>query len=301
MSKVNSRSVTRTRVRAYRDIGGDPSEREDAVAVEAPLELRLGGLVSTVLMRTPGDDDELARGFLYTEGVVTSLADIRALRRPDGLAAGEAGNVLEVDLDPRRPKPDLKRLFPGSSSCGACGKNSIEALAVIGGPVESNVAIPRRVLAALPDRMREAQATFGRTGGVHASALFDAGGRLLAVREDVGRHNALDKLIGWGLAGGLLPFRDRVLLVSGRVSYEILQKAIAAGIPVIAAVGAPSSFAVDLARRFGVTLAGFVRGASMNVYAHGERIADAPPSPASGNGRAPRKPAKRRRVARARR
>jgi FdhD protein len=300
MSKVISRAVVGTRVLAFRDPAGGPVERDDGIAVEAPLELRLGGRVSTVLMRTPGDDEELVRGFLLSEGIVGALDDIRSMRRPADLEGDEVGNVIEVQMDPARRRPQAQRLFYGSSSCGACGKLSIASLAVTGRPATSGVTVARGVLAGLPERMRPAQATFAETGGVHASALFTAAGDLLALREDVGRHNALDKLIGWGLAEGMLPFSDLVLLVSGRVSYEIVQKAIAAGLPFVAAVGAPSSFAVDLARRFGITLVGFVRGGSMNVYAHEARVADGPPPPSPARRRTPvRTPARPRRPAEA--
>jgi FdhD protein len=274
MRKVPTGAVSGVRVLAYGAAAGAAVGRGDRVAVEAPLEIRFGGLVSTVLMRTPGHDDDLVRGFMLSEGIVGSLSDVRRIRRPRGLHGGEAGNVVEVELDPGRPAPKVERLFPGNSSCGACGKTSIASLAVHGRPSRSRLAISREVLASLPDRMRVAQATFGRTGGVHASALFTARGEMVVLREDVGRHNALDKILGWGLVEERLPFDDLVLLVSGRVSYEILQKAVVGGIPVVAAVGAPTSFAVDLARRFGITLVGFLRGASMNIYAHGERVLD---------------------------
>lgn len=285
MRKVPTGPVTGVRVLAVRDPARAPSARGDHVAVEAPLEVRFGGLVSTVLMRTPGRDEELVRGFMLSEGIVGALSDVRALRRPRGLSGGEAGNVIEVELDPGRPAPKAERLFPGNSSCGACGKTSIASLVVHGRPARSRIRVARDVLAELPARMRRAQATFGRTGGVHASALFTPAGDLVALREDVGRHNALDKILGWGLAEGRLPFDDLLLLVSGRVSYEILQKSVVGGIPVIAAVGAPSSLAVDLARRFGITLVGFLRGPSMNVYAHPRRVVDRPRAPRNDRAR----------------
>jgi FdhD protein len=242
------------------------------VAAEAPLEIRLGGEAATVLMRTPGEDEALVRGFLFNEGIVSDPADILSMRRPEA-TGDEAGNVIDVELAPSRYVP-VRRLFYSSSSCGACGKNSIAALAIRGAPVATNVAVARNVLQGLPARMREAQPAYRASGGAHAAALFGADGSLAVVREDVGRHNAVDKLVGWALARGLVPLSEHGLLVSGRVSYEILQKAIAAGTGVVASVGAPSSLALDLALRFGVTLVGFLRADAMSVYAHPERILD---------------------------
>ena len=246
-----------------------------ALAVEAPLELRIGGRSTTVVMRTPGSDEELARGFLFTEGMIRRADDVLSISRPDGLAGDEAGNVLSIELGSSLVKLGVaQRSFYASSSCGVCGKTSIASLKISARPIASPLVISRRVLAVLPDRLREAQALFSATGGLHAAGLFNAAGELLAAREDVGRHNALDKMVGWALVHGRLPLTEGVLMVSGRVSYEILQKAIAAGLPVVAAVSAPSSLAVELAERFGVTLIGFLRGLEMNVYAHAERIVE---------------------------
>jgi FdhD protein len=244
----------------------------DRVAVEAPLEIRLGAKISTVLMRTPGDDEELVLGFLFTEGMISRAGDVVALRRPEGLTGDERGNVIAVELSPSLKLPPFERLFYSSSSCGVCGKNAIAQLAVRAAPSTSTLTVSRGVLRQLPARMRAAQAVFLETGGVHASGVFTSAGELVAVREDVGRHNALDKIAGWALASGRAPMTDHLLLVSGRVSYEIVQKAIAAGIPFIAAVGAPSSLAVDLAEQFGVTLVGFLREDSMNVYTNPQRL-----------------------------
>lgn len=262
-----------------RVIGPDGAARVDRVAVEAPLELRIstpggGRPASTVLMRTPGDDEELVRGFLYSEGLIARAADVVELRRPEGLSGDERGNVIAVVLAAGRALAPAERLFYSSSACGACGKNSIAELAVRGAPSTSSstVRVPRATLAALPDPLRAAQPLFAETDGVHASALFTSDGELVAVREDVGRHNALDKLVGWALAAGRIPLDKNILLVSGRASYEILQKSIAAGISVVAAVGAPSSLAIELAEQFGVTLVGFLRGAAMNVYTVPERV-----------------------------
>jgi FdhD protein len=253
---------------------GASAAAPDQLAAEAPLELRLGGRPLTVVMRTPGADEELVRGFLFTEGLIATAGDVVALRRPEGLTGDEVGNVLAIELAPTpagTPHPP-ERLFYASSSCGVCGKSSIAALAVRAPLVRSSLRVAASVLEALPERLRAAQPAFAATGGLHAAGLFLADGTMLAVREDVGRHNALDKLIGWALVEGRLPLDGAVLVVSGRVGYEILQKAIAAGVPLIAAVGAPSSLAVELAEQFGVTVVGFVRPGSLNVYSHRDRL-----------------------------
>jgi len=252
--------------------GGARSEVDDTVAIEAPLEIRVGGKALTVVMRTPGHDEELARGFLYNENIVERAADIVGIARPDALTGDELGNVVDVTLRPGARTPAGERLFYASSSCGVCGKNAISALRVRAPVVSSSLRVSPATLSALPDRLRAAQPLFARTGGVHASGLFDAGGTIELAREDVGRHNALDKIIGWASAAGRLPLADRLLVVSGRVSYEIVQKAIAAGLPLVAAVGAPSTLAVELAEEFAVTLVGFLRDGGMNVYTHGERV-----------------------------
>ncbi|MFO0954187.1 MAG: formate dehydrogenase accessory sulfurtransferase FdhD [Isosphaeraceae bacterium] len=251
---------------------GPGAPRVDAVAVEAALEVRFSGRPATVLMRTPGRDEELVRGFLFSEGMIGRADDVLSLRRPEGLPAALEGHVIDVQLAPGRKRPGLDRSFISSASCGACGKRSIESLEVHADRIESAMTVRREVLTSLPDRLREAQPTFSLTGGVHASGLFTPDGTLVAVREDVGRHNALDKLVGWALGEGLLPLDGHVLLLSGRVSYELVQKAVVAGIPVVAAVGAPSSLAVDMAARFNLTLAGFLRPGGMNVYTGGCRI-----------------------------
>ncbi len=256
------------RIRNGRDV-----EADDEVAIEAPLEIRVNGKALTVVMRTPGHDEELARGFLYAESLVDGAADIVAIARPPALTGDEVGNVVDVTLRPGARAPAGERLFYASSSCGVCGKNAISALRVRAPLVSSSLVVTPATLPALPDRFRAAQPLFARTGGVHASGLFAADGTLELAREDVGRHNALDKIIGWASTAGRLPLADRLLVVSGRVSYEIVQKAIAAGLPLIAAVGAPSTLAVELAEEFAVTLVGFVREGGMNVYTHGERVA----------------------------
>ena len=254
-------------------LSGDQVELvRDRVAVEAPLELRLGARPFTVLMRTPGDDEDLARGFLFTEGLIARADDIAGLSRPEGLSGDEVGNVLAVELRPGLVPPPYERVFYSSSSCGVCGKASIAQLAVHAAPIESRLTVKHRVLSALPEKLRATQRVFAETGGLHAAALFSPDGRLTAAREDVGRHNAVDKLAGWALAAGRLPLAEQVMLVSGRIGYEIVQKALVAGVPIIAAVGAPSSLALELAAQFGLTLVGFLRDDAMNVYTVNQRI-----------------------------
>ena len=238
----------------------------------------MAGRPLTVTMRTPGDDFDLARGFLVSEGVVSADSDIAAIRYCAGATADGVNtyNVLDVLLDDGVPAPDpsLERNFYTTSSCGLCGKASLEAVRTISkwrvdrDPLRLNAA----TIATLPDKLRAAQRVFDRTGGLHAAALFDAGGELLCVREDVGRHNAVDKVIGWALDAGRLPLSGTTLMVSGRASFELVQKAVMAGVPALAAVSAPSSLAVDLAREMGMTLIGFLRGSSMNIYSGVERI-----------------------------
>lgn len=253
------------------------SSEQDWIASEAPLEVRIGNIPTTVLMRTPGNDEELVRGFLYGEGVVASADDILSVG-PSHLSPEDVGgSVINVQLAARREGQEgrtLDRAFYSNASCGVCGKKSIESLEVKGAIAQSRLKISRSILESLPDQLRNAQTTFAKTGGVHASGLFTPEGKLVVLREDVGRHNALDKIVGWAMTEGKLPLSGYVLLVSGRVSYEIVQKAVVAAIPFIAAVGAPSSLAVDLAERFHLTLAGFLKHGSMNVYSHAERIAD---------------------------
>jgi FdhD protein len=230
--------------------------------VEEPLEIRIGGAPVAVTMRTPGHDEELALGFGLSEGLRPESAHV-----PDDLAA----NTVEVVAD-GFDAARLRRSFYTSSSCGVCGKGALEAVAVEAPRVESELRLPLAVAASLPERLREAQAAFAVTGGLHASGLFRPNGTLLCAREDVGRHNALDKVVGWAFLEGLLPLADVVLCVSGRLSFELVQKAAVAGCPVLVAVGAPSSLAVDLATDRGVTLCGFVRDGSANVYTEPWRI-----------------------------
>ncbi len=234
----------------------------DVVAVEEPLEIRIGGMPVAVTMRTPGHDEELAIGFALSEGLRPHAA-----RAPDDLAA----NTIELDaadFDPER----LRRSFYTSSSCGVCGKGALEAVAVEAPRVASDLHVTAELVGSLPERLRSEQAAFAATGGLHATGLFDADGELLALREDVGRHNAMDKVIGRAFLDGRLPLADAILCVSGRLSFELVQKAAVAGCPILVAVGAPSSLAVELARDRGVTICGFVRGDRMNVYTEPWRI-----------------------------
>jgi FdhD protein len=240
----------------------DGRTERDRVAVEEPLEIRIGGRPVAVTMRTPGHDEELALGFCVSEGLLPTSA-----RVPDDLAA----NTVDVEA-PGFDASRLQRNFFTSSSCGVCGKGALEAVAVEAPLVESALQVPLAVVAMLPDRLREAQAGFAATGGLHATGLFSAAGELLCAREDVGRHNAMDKAVGWAFTRGLLPLADSILCVSGRLSFELVQKAAVAGCPVLVAVGAPSSLAVELAADRGVTLCGFVRGGTANVYTEAWRI-----------------------------
>jgi FdhD protein len=235
---------------------------EDRVAVEEPLELRVNGEPVAVTMRTPGHDEELALGFLVSEGISAARA-----APPADLSA----NAVEVEA----PELDLRRVarnFYTTSSCGVCGKGALEAVRVEAAPVASDLRVTLAQVVELPERLRGAQATFTATGGLHATALFDEHGELVVAREDVGRHNAMDKVVGRALLDGLLPLARHVLCVSGRLSFELVQKAAVAGCPVLVAVGAPSSLAVELADAQGVTLCGFVRGGAANVYTHASRI-----------------------------
>jgi FdhD protein len=239
------------------------SREREVVAVEEPLEIRIGGEPVAVTMRTPGHDEELALGFCVTEGITPESA-----RLPDDLAA----NTVEVEaggFDPER----LKRHFYTSSSCGVCGKGAIEAVQVDAPRVESGLTVPADFVSSLPERLRAAQQVFAATGGLHATGLFSPEGELLCVREDVGRHNAMDKVVGWAFGEDLLPLSTYVLCVSGRLSFELVQKAAVAGCPLLVAVGAPSSLAVELATDRGVTLCGWVREGRLTVYSEPWRIA----------------------------
>ncbi|QTI48934.1 Sulfur carrier protein FdhD [Streptomyces nojiriensis] len=267
------------RRRVVRIRNGGAGVRPDTLVAEEPLEIRLNGKPLAITMRTPGDDFALAVGFLVSEGVLAAASDVQAVTYCEG--ATEEGsntyNVVNVQLAAGVPVPDitLERNVYTTSSCGLCGKASLDAVRTatrFPGIAADPVRVPAQVLSAMPDRLRAAQKVFDRTGGLHAAGLFTAQGELLDLREDVGRHNAVDKIVGRAYQSGRLPLAGAVLLVSGRASFELVQKAVMAGIPVLAAVSAPSSLAVDLALESGMTLVGFLRGPDMNIYAGEERI-----------------------------
>jgi len=274
------RVTVRRRVLRFRD--GVSAERPDTLAAEEPMEIRVGPAGPAprpplaVTMRTPGHDIDLALGFLFTEGLIGEPGDVVSAALCAGTDTPNTYNVVEVGLAAHVPPPatDPARNFYTTSSCGVCGKASVDAVRtrsrfpVAGEPT----TVAARVLADLPDRLRAAQRGFARTGGLHAAGLFTPAGELVVCREDVGRHNAVDKVVGWALRDGRLPLRAHVLLVSGRASFELAQKASMAGIPVLAAVSAPSTLAVDLAHQVGMTLVAFLRGTTMNIYTGPERI-----------------------------
>jgi len=278
--KPRRASKTKTRVRVVED--GGMRVRPDTLATEEPMEIRLimGDTKQTVAvtMRTPGADFELAAGFLYGEGIIKSPEDIAKISYcvDRDIDAAQQYNIVNVELRgghdyDLRP---LERHFYTTSACGVCGKASLEQLELRGCPVIApGPEVSAETIYSLPENLREAQGLFDATGGLHAAALFDPEGNLLALREDVGRHNATDKLVGWALLEGRLPLSDHIVMVSGRSSFEILQKCLTAGVPVVCAISAPSSLAVDVAREFGMTLVGFLRGNRFNVYAGQERVA----------------------------
>lgn len=253
-------------------------ERPDVLSVEEPLEIRLNGEAVSITMRTPGHDAELAAGFLHGEGLVAGRQAIAAIgpgREPcplPGRHGRPAANVISVETTAPVDTERLKRHFYATSSCGVCGKSSLKALMAQTTPVESELTLPVATLLAMPEQLRAAQATFARTGSLHATALFEASGALIGAFEDVGRHNAVDKAIGHCLLTDRLPLDEVVMLVSGRTSFEILQKAILARIPIVASISGPSTLAVELAEAFGVTLVGFLREGRFNVYSHPRRL-----------------------------
>ncbi len=264
--------IRATRIELTRLERGTARTATDWVAREEPLEIRVEGRSIAITMRTPGHDEELAAGFLLSEGVVKSAADIFDITLCP--ATNEGGNVADVLLT-RGVKVNwdsLTRHVFASSSCGVCGKATLDAVFGNFPPVNSSLKVSSALLQSLPDKLRAAQETFDQTGGLHASAIFDRDGNIIVLREDVGRHNALDKALGHALRAGLLPLENHILMVSGRVSFELMQKALAGGIPVVAAISAPSSLAVEFAKESGQTLVGFLRGDKMNVYAAAERI-----------------------------
>ncbi len=274
----HSRSIDLTQVLEWQE--GNLRRFQDYLAAEEPLEIRVGGAPLTVTMRTPGHDRELAAGFLFTEGLIQSAEQIAALKestakeQPSSDQAA-AGNLVDVELSGAEiDRERLQRNFFAASSCGICGKASIDAIRVRG------IAAPNpefrfdpEVLCSLPDRLRASQTIFGRTGGLHAAGLFSPQGGLIVLREDVGRHNAVDKVVGWALLEDRLPLAECVLMVSGRGGFEIIQKALVAGVPLVASVSAPSGLAVQLARELGLTLVGFLRGRRFLIYSREERLA----------------------------
>ena len=272
MGRVTSRR------RVVRLVDDAATVRPDTLAVEEPLEIRVRGKSLAVTMRTPGDDFDLAAGFLVSEGVVRSPSDIVSIRYCAGATAdgGNTYNVLDVGLADgvAPPDPSIERNFYTTSSCGLCGKASLDAVRTTATwqVAADPIRLDPKMITEFPTKLRAAQRVFDRTGGLHAAGLFDADGNLLCLREDVGRYNAVDKVVGWATRNGRLPLTSTVLMVSGRASFELVQKAVMAGIPVLTAVSAPSSLAADLAEEMGVTLVGFLRGSSMNVYTGGHRL-----------------------------
>jgi FdhD protein len=269
------RNLASTRIVSIR--GGERSERADSLATEEPMEIRAGGPgqeaeAVAVTMRTPGGDFELAVGFLFTEGLIDA-GDVHRVAYCDNVPGEDQQyNIVSVTLDTPLDRERLHRNFAATSSCGICGKAALDDVEVRCAPVASGPEVSADVLVSLPDRLRAGQKVFARTGGLHAAGLFTPEGELLTLREDVGRHNAVDKVIGEQLLAGRLPLSGHVLQVSGRASFEIVQKAAVAGIPIVSAVSAPSSLAVEAGERFGMTIVGFVRDGGCNVYAHPERV-----------------------------
>jgi FdhD protein len=261
-------------------VGEPATHRRDTLAGEEPLEIRVDGTSLAVTMRTPGADFDLAAGFLVSEGVVSTKDELVAMRYCAGKGddGGNQFNVLDLTLAPSVAPPDesVARAFFTTSSCGLCGKASIDAVRTRSrfDVHDDPLKVSSTLLASLPKQLRHAQQVFEKTGGLHAAGLFDANGELLVVREDVGRHNAVDKVVGWALREDRLPLRETILLVSGRASFELVQKAAMAGVPMLCAVSAPSSLAADLADEIGITLVGFLRDPSMVVYAAAERVTD---------------------------
>jgi FdhD protein len=271
-----TRYISRNRILAVR--GNVVEERDDTLVGEEPMEIRIAGpgqdeVAVAITMRTPGSEAELAVGFLRTEGLIAdgdvasiAFGDPAALAQPDDTVIVQLNRPFDASVVPERH-------FVATASCGICGKASLDEVAVRCDPIPAGPRVTLDTILALPGRLRAGQAVFERTGGLHAAGLFDPAGTLLALREDVGRHNALDKLVGWAVLAGLMPLNDRILMVSGRVSLEIVQKAAVAGVPIVCAVSAPSDLAVEAAERFGQTLIGFLRGDGFNVYAGRERLA----------------------------
>lgn len=263
------RSIALTSVEQWQD--GAITRVQDYLAVEEPLEIRIGETPISVTMRTPGQDLELTAGFLFTEGIIASRSEIQKL---EPVASAKANTVMaQLEKEGSAASAELQRNFFAASSCGICGKATIESIRARGVKApNAQFTISADILCSLPEKLRESQAVFGRTGGLHAAALFNAAGERLVEREDIGRHNAVDKVIGWALLNDHLPLSSCVLMVSGRGGFEIIQKALVAGIPVLASVSAPSSLAVQMARELGMTLVGFLRGRRFVIYSGAQRI-----------------------------
>ncbi|MEM6524815.1 MAG: formate dehydrogenase accessory sulfurtransferase FdhD [Bacteroidota bacterium] len=258
------------------------NDEADLLAVEEPLEIRIGygpekeriQKSISVTMRTPGHDHELAVGFLFTEGIISSFSDVAGIRHCEDVGKDETGNIIRIELKPsvHVDMVKLQRHFYTTSSCGVCGKSSLEAISNECQPIQSELKVSNELISAAPEKLRSAQTVFAHTGGIHATGTFDSKGELIMLREDVGRHNAFDKVVGACLMKGILPLSHHFILVSGRVSFELVQKALMSGVPVMVAVGAPSSLAVKLAQEFNLTLLGFVKPDQFNVYCHAGRV-----------------------------
>ena len=268
----------RDEVREHRALkwhGGATSERDEKLAVEEPLEIRLAGRRFTLTMRTPGYDEELAAGFLFAEGFINDATELGEIRRVRGRKGAPEPNAIDVILNVPADglRARLKRNFVMSSSCGVCGKTSIDSIRRRVAPPSDSARVAPATLLSLPEKLRAGQRVFAATGGLHGAALFSLDGTMLAIREDVGRHNAVDKVVGYALTKAMVPLANHMMMVSGRLSFEIVQKAAAAGVPILAAVSAPSSLAVELAEEIGTTLVGFLRDGSFNIYTRPDRIA----------------------------
>jgi FdhD protein len=277
-SDDDANDAVRDEVREHRALrwqNGDRSERAEQLAVEEPLEIRLAGRRFTLTMRTPGHDEELAAGFLFAEGFINDASELGEIRRVRGRKGAPEPNAIDVVLNVPAEglRARLKRNFVMSSSCGVCGKTSIDSIRRRVAPATDSARVAPATLLALSEKLRAGQRVFAATGGLHGAAIFSLDGAMLAIREDVGRHNAVDKVIGYALTNAMVPLAHHIMMVSGRLSFEIVQKAAAAGVPILAAVSAPSSLAVELAEEIGTTLVGFLRDGSFNIYTGPDRIA----------------------------
>lgn len=253
---------------------GATSEAEENLAIEEPLEIRLGGRRFTLTMRTPGHDEELAAGFLFGEGFINDVKELGEIRRVRGRKGAPEPNAIDIVLNVPAEglRTRLKRNFTMTSSCGVCGKTSIDSIRRRVARPSDTARVSRKILLGLAAKLRDGQRVFAATGGLHAAGIFGVDGKTIAIREDIGRHNAVDKVVGYALANAMMPLSNHIMMVSGRLSFEIVQKAAAAGVPILAAVSAPSSLAVELAEEVGTTLVGFMRDGGFNIYSHPGRI-----------------------------